>query len=387
VRIRCALPGMAAVLVTLAACAGSNTESASSAALAVRVVTVQTGAYVKQVQAVGRVGAAAGSESKLSFAESGILQDVYVQIGEHVGAGQALAQLDTSGLSLSAAQAQADAQAAQANLQQARIDRISAKLQTDRSELRRQQSLYAAGVAAYKDVQAARAQLAADEADAATASTQVSGASAQTQSARDRALLAQRDLYNGTLRAPVAGIVTAIYKRPGEAVDTTTPVVAIGPLATGEVTLDVSAADAAQIRSGDSVEFSVPGTGLHASGRIDGVSSAVDPATQTATVTASGVPSGAPSGSAVQASIDVAHERGIVVPQSAIVQDPQSGATLVFVQTRDKNGKMAFAERTVTIADQNGVQVLIGSGLHRGERIAAQGGFALLAPAGSNNGD
>jgi multidrug efflux pump subunit AcrA (membrane-fusion protein) len=69
------------------------------------------------------------------------------------------------------------------------------------------------------------------------------------------------------------------------------------------------------------------------------------------------------------------------------VQDPQSGATLVFVQTRDKNGKMAFAERTVTIADQNGVQVLIGSGLHRGERIAAQGGFALLAPAGSNNGD
>jgi RND family efflux transporter MFP subunit len=378
---------MAAAFATLAGCASSSGESATSPSPAVRVITARIGTYVKQEQAVGRVGAAAGSESKLSFAESGILQDVYVRIGEHVAAGEALAALDTSGLSLAAAQAQADAQAAQANLQQARIDRLSAKLQTDRSELRREGSLYAAGVAAYKDVQAARAQLASDEADAATARTQISGARAQTQSAQDRALLAQRDLSNGTLRAPAAGIVTAIYKRPGEAVEGTTPVVAIGPLATGEVTLDVSAADAAQIRNGDPVEFSVPGTRLRAFGRIDGVSSALDPATQTATVTASGVPSGAPSGSAVQASIDVARERGIVVPQSAIVQDPQSGATLVFVQTREKNGKMNFTERTVNVADQNGTQALIASGLRRGERIAAQGGFALLAPAGADNGD
>jgi hypothetical protein len=120
---------------------------------------------------------------------------------------------------------------------------------------------------------------------------------------------------------------------------------------------------------------------LAGSGRIDGVSTAVDPATQSATVTASGFPSGAPAGSAVQATIDVRRERGILIPQSAVVQDPQNGATLVFVQTRDKDGTMKFEQRTVDVRAQNGSQALISSGLHAGERIAAQGGFALLAPA------
>jgi RND family efflux transporter MFP subunit len=348
----------------------------------VDLTTVRFGTYVKRIQAVGRVGAPAGTQSKLSFAESGILQSVDVQIGEHVSAGQALAQLDTAGLSLAAQQAQADARAASASLAQSRVDRVSTKLAVDRAALRREESLYAAGVAALKDVQAARAQLASDQADAASAQTQIAGAQAQAQSAQDRAAIAARDLSNGTLRSPVDGVVTAIYKRPGEAVDSTTPVVAVGPGRSAEVTLDVTAADAAQIRSGDRVTFTVPGTALRSSGHIDGVSTALDPATQTSTVTASGFPSGAPAGSAVQASIDVATLRGIVIPQSAVVQDPQSGETLVFTQTRGKDGSVKFQQRTVTVAAQDGTKALISSGLHPGERIASQGGFALLAPAG-----
>jgi multidrug efflux pump subunit AcrA (membrane-fusion protein) len=341
--------------------------------------------YVETVSAVGRVGAPAGSQSKLAFAESGILRSVDVQVGEHVSAGEPLAQLDTSGLSLAASQAQADAQAADAALQQAQVDRTSTKIAVDRAALRREESLYAAGVSALKDVQAARAQLAQDQADASTAHTQIAAAQAQAQSARDRAALAQRDYANGTLRSPADGIVTAVYKRPGESVDTTTPVVAIGAGAVGQITLDVSASDAARVHSGDTVEFSVPGTALRSSGRVAGVAPALDPATQTATVVVTGAPSAAPGGSAVQATIVVAHDRGIVIPQSAIVQDPQSGQTLVFVQTRDKNGAIKFDQRNVTVAQQNGSRALIASGLHAGEKIAAQGGFALLAPA--NGGD
>lgn len=375
----------ALAMAALTACSGHAEDRTSSSAPAVSVATARYGQYVKQIQAVGRVGAAAGAQSKLSFAESGILQNVDVQIGEHVSAGQDLAQIDTSGLSLAAAQAQADAQAARANLAQSQVDRVTTKLAVDRAAVRREQSLYAAGVAALKDVQAAQAQFAADQADAATARSQISGAQAQAQSAQDRAALAQRDLSNGTLRAPADGVVTAIYKRPGEAVDTTTPVVAIGPSSTGQITLDVTAPDAAQIRPGDRVNFSIPGTNMNSSGRIDGVSTAIDPMTQTATVTASGFPTGAPAGSAVQASIDVTPMRGIIVPQSAVVQDPQSEKTLVFVQTRGKDGTMKFEQRTVRVAQSNGSRVLISSGLRAGERIAAQGGFALLAPAGGGD--
>jgi hypothetical protein len=151
------------------------------------------------------------------------------------------------------------------------------------------------------------------------------------------------------------------------------------------VTLDVTAADAARIHTGDAVTFTIPGTSISSHGRIDGVSSALDPATQTATVTASGMPSGAPAGSAVQATIDVRRDRGIVIPQSAVVQDPQSGETLVFVQARDKNGAAKFEQRTVHVGAQDGSQVLVSSGLKPGELIASEGGFALLAPEGGGD--
>jgi len=375
----------AASVALLAACGGHAPDTGSSAAPAVSLTAARYGTFVKTVQAVGRVGAPAGTQSKLSFAGNGILQSFDVRIGERVSAGQALAQLDTSGLSLAAAQAQADAQAAHANFQQSQVDRTSTKLAVDRAAVQREESLYTAGVAALKDVQAARAQLAADRADAASARTEIASAQAQAQSAQDRAAIAARDLSNGTLRAPSDGVVTAIYKRPGEAVDPSTPVIAIGPARSGEVTLEVTALDAAQIHAGDRVAFSIPGTALKSGGRIDGVSTAIDPATQTATVTASGFPTGAPAGSAVQASIDVRRLRGIVVPQTAIVQDPQSGKTLVFVQTRDKDGAMKFEQRTVTVAEQNGSDALVSSGLRSGERLASQGGFALLAPAGGGD--
>lgn len=370
-----------ALSAVLAACGAHPADTASAASPAVTVTAARIGTFVTRVNAVGRVGAPAGAQSKLGFAESGVLQSVRVRIGDRVVAGQALARLETSGLALAAAQAQADAQAAGAAVQQSLVDRVSTKLAVDRATVRREQALYAAGVAALKEVQAARARLAADRAEAATAQSQIAGAQAQARSAQERAALAVYDLNNGTLRAPSDGAVAALYKRPGEAVDPSTPVIALAPGSSREVTLDVTQADAAKIRPGDRVEFSIPGATLRSSGSIEGVSTAVDPARQTATVTARGFPSGAPAGSAVQASIAVGRARGIVIPQSSIVQDPESGKTLVFVQTRGKDGTMRFQERTVTVAQQNGAHALIVSGLRPGERIASQGGFALLAPA------
>jgi ABC-type proline/glycine betaine transport system ATPase subunit len=70
------------------------------------------------------------------------------------------------------------------------------------------------------------------------------------------------------------------------------------------------------------------------------------------------------------------------VPQSAIVQDPQSGKTVVFLQTHDKSGAAQFEQRVVQIAQSDGKVAQIGSGLRAGDKIAAQGAFALLAPGG-----
>jgi hypothetical protein len=143
----------------------------------------------------------------------------------------------------------------------------------------------------------------------------------------------------------------------------------------------VPSSDAARIAVGDPVELTVTGTSQISNGRVSAVVPSVDPSTQAATVVVSGVPQGAVAGNAISAKITVAHVRGLLVPQSAIVQDPQSGDNVVFVQAKQKDGSVKFEQRTVAIAHEDGATAQVTGGVHPGERIAAQGAFELLAPA------
>ncbi|MDE2481118.1 MAG: efflux RND transporter periplasmic adaptor subunit [bacterium] len=361
--------------------ANAGADAAPSVALA----TVRYAGYDVTLDETGRVGAPAGTQAQLAFASPGILRNIYVHVGEHVSAGQALAALDMRPLALAAQQASADARAADAQAQAAAVDKYGTQLAVDRAALARSRHLYAAGVAAMKDVESARAQLASDEAASRGASAERIAAQAAAASAASRSELAATDLANATLRAPSAGVITAILHRPGEGVDSSTPVIALGPAAQGEVTLQVPSADAAQIAVGNAADIMLADGSAHARGHVTAVVPAVDPTTQAATVVLSGVPDGAVAGSAVRARITVAHVKGLLVPQSAVVADPQSGENVVFVRQRQKDGSFKFAERTVEIAHEDARLAEIRSGLRAGDRVAARGAFELLAPAGGGD--
>ncbi len=348
--------------------------------VSVPLAIVRYGPFAVVLDEAGHIGAPSGTQSQLVFSNAGVLGAVYVHVGERVQAGQALAVLETRPLALAAQQAAADAQVAAAQAQAAAVDKYSTQLSVDRAALARARHLYAAGVAAEKEVQSARAQLAADEAAAQGASADRRAAQAQAQSADARAVLASTMLANATLRAPTAGVVTAIMRRAGEGVDPSTPVIALGPPSQGDVTLAVPSGDAAQIAVGDPARIIV-GT-ERAGGRVTAVVPAVDPATQAATVVLSGAPADAVAGSAVRARITVAHVHGLLVPESAIVADPQSGKTVLFVQQKQKDGRTKFAERAVHVAHEDGTTAELRDGVHAGDRIAAEGAFDLLAPAG-----
>ncbi|GAC1656650.1 MAG: efflux RND transporter periplasmic adaptor subunit [Vulcanimicrobiaceae bacterium] len=432
---------------------GHRAPSQADAEPSVAIATVRYGPYEERVSVSGRVGTPAGAQTKPAFALGGVLATIDVHVGEPVRAGQPLAELDAAGLAMAARQAQADAaaaaasfgggdvpnaqlQTAQAKLVLARqrlaalqaggvgaqTDRIAAraalrqseiKSEGDRQAVTREQRLYAAGVAARKELDAAQSALAADLADQeamrsklAAATTGVGGALAQARadyaqaisdvraaqaqrtvlgqqalSAGARAALAQRDYRNGTLVAPIDGVVTAIYKHPGEAVDPTTAVIGIGPASQNVVTLDVPANEARRIAIGDAVEVRIPGRTGAARGRVTGIAPAVDPATQSSTVVVNATPAGALSGDAVEASIVVARDRGLIVPQSSIVEDPQTGDTVCFIQSKDKDGAIRFQVHKIRVVKSDGSTAEI-LGLRPGQRIAAQGAFQLLAPAG-----
>ncbi len=367
---------------------------------AVAVATVRYGDYAVVLEEAGYAGAPAGTTAQLAFANAGVLRDVYVHVGERVSAGDTLASLDTRALALDAEQARAEAQAAAAGYAggsvpeaaaiaaRERVRAATERSAADRAAVVRAQRLYDAGVDALKNVEAARAQLAADEAatttaaaDLRAASSQPSVVSAQVRAASAHAASADFVLSQGTLTAPTGGYVTAVYHRAGEAVDSTKPIVAIGP-PQNEVTLSVPGTDAAQIAVGNSVELRIAGGPGTTAGRVVAVVPAVNPQTQTATVVVGAGRSAAVAGTAVRARITVAHVRGLLVPESAIVEDPQKGESVVFVQQHKPDGSATFVQRTVRVAHEDGTTAQLSSGAAAGERVAAQGAFELLAPSG-----
>jgi multidrug efflux pump subunit AcrA (membrane-fusion protein) len=412
----------------------------------VPLAVAHVGDFTEQVEAQGRVGPPAGSSAKVAFAQSGIVRVVDVRVGQTVSAGAPLAELDRSAMDAAVRTAQADVQAAGVNAggnvaivqsAQARLAVATGKLNTleqggpaalnsriaaqsaarqaalkvtaDQATIARDQEMLTAGVIAGKDMDAARSQLASDQADqrAADARVAAAGTDFQTalkqaqadlatarsdvQAARGQAASAQARLdtariaySNGVLAAPAAGVVLAILKHPGEAVDPTTPVVEIGPAIGHTVTLPVPANVARRVAVGDAVMLHLTSTRENvATGQVTAVVPAVDPSTQVGTVVADGMPADVVAGDAVTATIVVGHARGLLVPSSAIVEDPQSGKTVVFVRDpHPKPGDSGFVLRTVVVRASDATNALVASGLRAGERVAAQGGYTLLAPAG-----
>jgi multidrug efflux pump subunit AcrA (membrane-fusion protein) len=372
--------------------------------------------FTLRAHAQGRVGAPQGSEAKLAFADTGIVARIDVHVGDAVVAGEVLAELDRTGVLLDAAQARSDAEAAAANYgggsvperalagararlaaARARLENLAgAKLDVDRRALERARALFAGGVLAQKDVETAQAQVTSDGADLAQARADVAQAQsdlriaranvvasgAQAAAAQARYGAAARTVTNATLRAPADGVVVAILKHIGEAADPSGAAIVVGPVQTQTLTLVVSGDDAGRVRVGDAVAIELPAQQARGAGRVVGVVGSVDTATQTRTVIVAGVPSGAAPGDAVDAMIDVATLHGIVIPTSAVVEDPQSGKTLVFVRARGKDGAEVFTARAIDIAASNDEHTLVARGLSPGERVASQGAFDLLAPAG-----
>lgn len=410
---------VAAVVLAIVVATRSRTTVATASTPsvpAVPIVTVVAGTYTDYVRLQGHVGTSAESEARLAFNEPGVIKAIDVAVGERVAAGAVLAELDPSGLAIDLAQARADAGAAAASYaggtvaERARAGALArvaaarahlssvqnAKVDVDARALEREQALYAGGVAAAKDVDAARAQLAADQAEVVSARADVAQAesdlraaqaqgpvaSAQLASARDKVAAAQRNLGNAVLRAPVDGVVTGILKHVGEVADPSQPLLTLGPPSSATITLTAGNADARKIRAGDAATITGSSGSGSGTGVVRTVVPSVDPATQTSTVVVSGAPPGAAPGDAVEAIVAVGTRHGIVIPTAAIVEDPQTGKSIVFVSTRSKTGETSYTARAITVAAGDEQRSLIASGLHAGERIAGEGAYDLLAPPG-----
>ena len=178
----------------------------------------------------------------------------------------------------------------------------------------------------------------------------------------------------GTIRAPISGIVVERLITPGQLVEAgTTPCFTVADLSRVWVQAKIFGPDVAAVRVGDTADVESDIDGTHPHGTVTNVSALVDPDTRSviARVTVANTALTLKKLMYVRVLIRSQHEEtGLLIPVSAILRDDEN---LPFVYLEQSDG--SFARRHVTLGYRDGDRYEIPSGLKAGEKVVVAGGI------------
>jgi cobalt-zinc-cadmium efflux system membrane fusion protein len=284
-------------------------------------------------------------------AGGGRVQALKVGLGDRVQRGQVLAVIDSPDV----AQAYAD------NDRAASAARLAAR------NLKRAEEQFQIGAAAQRDLDQSRSDNEQAAAEYARTRTRLRAMGAAEDARANARLL--------SVRAPVAGSVTALATAPGALInDVTQSIMSIADLSVIWVTAQVAEKDLAGLAAGQDAEVSVaayPGRTLH--GKVLFVSDVLEPdSRRNRTRIAFANPDYAlkPNMFATVTLHGAARSR-VVLPSSALLMN--NDRTSVFVAT----APWTFERRTVEPLLETSSQVAIAAGVRPGEQVVVRGGILL----------
>jgi len=324
---------------------------------------------------------------------------VLVNRGDHVKAGQLLAELESRDLAASAEESKSQldqAQSAYQTITGATVpeDRTKAEanVQADRQALDAAKKLYDNRVDLQK--QGALAQKLVDDAKVAMVQAQSQLDTAQrhlesvhqvTGAEQRKAAQAQVDAakahYNSAavqvvyteVRSPINGIVADRSIYPSETAAAGAPIVSIVDISQVVARANIPVKEAASVRVGKQATIAGPEGVL--SGKVTVVSPAVDPSTTTIQVwvQAENPDEKMKPGETVQVSIraDLIQDT-LLVPAAALLNSDEGGEKVMVV---GKDSKARERKVTVGIREGNRVQIL--GGVTEGEKVITSGGLGL----------
>ena len=341
---------LVAGVAVLAAAGCSRPPPAEEPVRAVKIQTVGVGSFDTAPEFSAEVRARV--ESQLGFRVAGKILRRQAGLGQHVKAGDVLAQLDPQDYRLAA-----DASRAQQASALTSRDLAAADLKRYR-ELREQNFI-------------SGAELERRESTYKAAQAQFDQAKAQLASQGNQASYT-------TLVADAPGIVTSIDAEPGQVVSAGTPVVRIAQDGARDVVFAVPEDRAALIRPGSAVSVRGWTGGTVLKGSVREVAGSADPVTRTYTVKVAIDAATAPAlGATVYASPEALSRVGAPVlklPTSALRQEGSGSAVWVL----DKS-TMTVRSQPVQVATADGNQAVIASGVKPGDLVVVAG-VHMLSP-------
>jgi membrane fusion protein, multidrug efflux system len=339
---------LAGIALGLAACSGEK-KPASQAPSAVKAQIATASQHLLSVALTGEIKARV--ESDLAFRFAGRIAERFVEVGDHVDAGQVLATLEAREQTADVASATAGVESAEATLRQ-----VTAAYE-------RQKTLLASGFTtqtnydnALQALQAARATL---------------------DGARSNLATAQEQLVYTTLTADAAGVVTARNTEAGQVVEAAQSVFTIARDGERDAVFDVYEGLLARQLADDTVEIAlVSNPAVRATGRVREVAPAIDPSTGTVCVkiAVDSPPAAMTLGAAVTFIGRFQPDTVFRLPSSAFFTEDGKPA----VWTVDLRSHVA-AVRPIIIDSYRTGEILVRSGLEAGD-IVVTAGVQLLRP-------
>lgn len=293
----------------------------------------------------GRLALRPQAAASLGAPTTGRVASVLVRPGQQVAAGQPLLALQS-----------ADAAAARAALAQAGARAASAE-----EALRRHTDMVAKGVGL--ELERFEAEMKAREARAEL-----------DRARRAVALIGAGEGDTVTLRAPAAGIVTAVRVTVGAMIAPGgEPIVELSDPSRLWAVADLPEGERARVTKGQPAAVTVGAALERIEGVVDGLGSRIDPETRRLPVYIAlhGAPAGLSPGMYVEVELE-SREQALRVPVSAVlIKD--GNRRVVYVQRADHR----FEAREVRIGAASGGQVTILEGLKPGERVVVKGALLL----------
>lgn len=272
---------------------------------------------------------------------AGSVVQVYVEVGQRVRAGMALARIDATTANAAELSARTGVTATEAQAAQA-------KKELDRSE-----RLNAAGAIADRDLENARL----------TFSTTM----AQLANVKSAYAQANKQLSNATVRAPFAGVVAAKVVSAGDVVQPGAALFTVVDPKSMRLEAAVPASQIGQIRVGQPVAFTVSGYGDRKfTGTVTRVSPVADPTTRQVQILAS-IPNSAGvlvGGLFAEGRVNAESRTALVLPSTAI---DQRGATPAVMRVRA--GRVERVSVTLGIRDDQRENFEITQGVQRGDTV------------------
>ena len=378
---------------------------AQVSAQTVTVAPVQTGQVADSLTIKGTVQAADLLEVTPQI--SGLqIQEVLVEEGDRVVAGQLLIVLDDTELRAQIQRAEADIQQAEAQIQQAaaqiaeaqanrqqevaNVAQSKARLEEAETNLRRYQSLAEQGAVsaeerdsrlteattARESVSVAEANLTGAEANVTSAEANLASAEATVRSRQSELARLQTQLNFTTVSAPTDGIVAERPTSVSSVSSTSTAVITLIQNNQLELAAEVAQAQLPQVQVGAPVIVtSSTDSDIRVEGTVQEIQPLVDPQTRTAEVLI-GLPANPSlrSGMFLTADVQAGRRSGLTIPAPALL--PQAdGSTRVYVLSPDDTA----VSRTIQVGtrlESDGdkpARVEILQGLEPGEQVIVAG--------------